>query len=106
MSSLIAAGVALLGVGFVGSRYGPRIRNSWPKMEKQLQGLIGDSRYKGGFQSDMDKYEAGKILGINLLKTDNIQLFFQKQDYFFWSYIRIPMAVAVHWQYSGSTMAV
>ena len=77
MSSLIAAGVALLGVGFVGSRYGPRIRNSWPKMEKQLQGLIGDSRYKGGFQSDMDKYEAGKILGIHLLKTDNIQLFFQ-----------------------------
>ena len=67
MSGLIAAGVALLGVGFIGSRYGPRIRSSWPTMEKQLKGLIGDSRYKGGFQSEMDKYEAAKILGMCLI---------------------------------------
>lgn len=63
MASWIAAGIALIGAGFVGRRYGLRIQNSWPTAKKEIEKLLGDSRYKGGFQSEMDKYEAGKILG-------------------------------------------
>ena len=63
MSSLAAAGVALIGVGYLARRFGPQIGRAVPNMEKKARALLGESRYKGGFQSDIDKYEAGKILG-------------------------------------------
>ena len=63
MATWIAAGIALVGVGVASQRYGKGLKKSWPAMESQLKQLMGEARYKGGFQNDIDKYEAGKILG-------------------------------------------
>ena len=60
MATWIAAGAALIGIG-IASR---KLNVQWPKISKQFESVIGaQHRYKGGFQNEIDKYEAGKILG-------------------------------------------
>ena len=60
MATWIAAGAALIGLG-IASR---KLKVQLPKISKQVETMIGaQNRYKGGFQSEIDKYEAGKILG-------------------------------------------
>ena len=63
MTTWILAGLGLIGGGIAMRRMGPALQKHWPAAQQTVKGMLGEHRYKDGFQTDMDRYEAGKILG-------------------------------------------
>ena len=84
MGSLFLAGCALIGGGLVWRTHGPRIM-------KAAQAAVPSQRYKGGFVDQMDRVEAGRILGkLNLSKRLKItDTKWSKQDSFGCMYLEL-----------------